>query len=114
MHFWFSVDTYAERVNVCFLNEEDYIVGRFINLERPASMVKIAEELKKVIDKENEEYVLEKDYSRLFADDIVTRITICMPNSCEKKSYRTKEVYEVFNEYNKKYQQVFGSPKSKR
>ena len=114
MHFWFSVDTYAERVNVCFLNEEDYIVGRFINLERPASMVKIAEELKKVIDKENEEYVLEKDYSRLFADDIVTRITICMPNSCEKKSYRTKEVYEVFNEYNKKYPQVFGSPKSKR
>lgn len=41
-------------------------------------------------------------------------IIICMPNLCEKKSYRTKEVYEVFNEYNKKYQQVFGSSKSKR
>ena len=37
-----------------------------------------------------------------------------MPNLCEKKSYRTKAVYEVFNEYNKNTSEVFGSPKSKR
>lgn len=39
MYFWFSVDTYAERVNVCFLNEEDYIVGRFINYHLYAQLM---------------------------------------------------------------------------
>ena len=59
MYFWFSVDTYAERVNVCFLNGEDYIVGRFINLET-CIHDQNCRGIEKVIDKENEEYVLEK------------------------------------------------------
>ena len=50
-----------------------------------------------------------EEYYRLRANDISTKINISLSNDVEQRCYATKDIYKVFNEYNKKYE-VFGVP----